>query len=196
MSLSEKLAELRRRRDEEVRVLDRTYLRTKRDVQRMVSPARFVRRHIGVSLAAAAALGMVLAPRSASREAKHHESNGDGRRVRGGFALGWAKKIIAHLFPEAAPFLPDDPEMPGEESAPPKKEKRGLVFRLLELFGPMLLSKINWRELFNEVTHSIYEDMQGHSAEGEPKGSDVSINDGETISSHDYENFDGAEKST
>src|SRR6202012_3717542 len=67
MNLTRQLEELQRQRREEVRYLHFTYLRTKREVKRTLNPMRFVRKHLGVSLAAGAALGLILAPRPAAR---------------------------------------------------------------------------------------------------------------------------------
>jgi len=195
MSLSKELAELQRQRSEEVRVLHRTYLRTKRDVQRAVSPARIVRKHMGTSLAAAVALGIMLAPGGASHGAAHQESNGAGTRGWRRFSLPWAKKIITRFFPEAAAFLPDDPETPREESAEPKKEKSGPLLRLIKVFAPLLLSKIDWHKLINDAMHGIHQKMQSRGAEGQAAEPNVSPADAESVPAHhEYENFDGAER--
>ncbi len=78
MSLSADLRELKRMQREEVLRLHRTYLRSKRQIRRGLSPARAVRKHPAASLGIAAVLGFLLAPRGGHAEAAAPASAGSG----------------------------------------------------------------------------------------------------------------------
>jgi hypothetical protein len=67
MSLKQDLKNLEQQKQQELRNLHATYLRTKRDVKRAASPSRFIRRNIGASLGVATVLGLLLAPRPAPK---------------------------------------------------------------------------------------------------------------------------------
>ena len=112
MSLSEQLEELERQRSEEVRNLHCTYLRTKREVRRTVSPTRLVRKHLTLSLAAGAALGLLLAPRPSPRpmseEATERAVRKAHARAQRGISISWAKRMLKKFFPQAAEYLPDE----------------------------------------------------------------------------------------
>jgi hypothetical protein len=197
MSLSEELAELERQRRHEVRMLHYGYLRTKRDVQRAVSPSRIVRQHMGISLTIAAVIGLILAPGTSRRAAP--ESHGQGRRPRqGGVSVGWMKKVIGKFFPHGAAFIPDDaakPETPGQEqnaeATEPGVEKRGIAERLLELLASVLLSNINWRSLINQMLHGMHQKTSQNGKKVNQHGDkpQVSVADAGTVKPHDYESF-------
>jgi hypothetical protein len=67
MSLKKELQQLKQQKRQELATLNHTYLHTKRDFKRKISPDRFVRRHLGATLATAAVAGLILAPRPGPR---------------------------------------------------------------------------------------------------------------------------------
>ncbi|MGN6369483.1 MAG: hypothetical protein ACTHN5_14595 [Phycisphaerae bacterium] len=208
MSLSEQLEELERQRADEVRNLHCTYLRTKRELQRTVSPTRFVRKHLTLSLAAGAALGLILAPRPSPRPISEKAAERAVRKAhrRLGIPVSWAKRMLFKFAPQAAEFIPDDAEVAKAEreiheeaqkireeaKEEGKKQKKGgslaSLMRLVETLLPMVAGKIDWRSLINQVMHGIYSKMQKGSHNGhEPH---VSVADAGTVKPHDYENFE------
>lgn len=212
MSLSDELRELEQKRTEEIRTLHYTYLRTKREVTRAVSPTRLVRKHLSLSLAAAAAAGMLLAPRPTPRTGVSQKAT--ERAVRKAhrqqaISLSWFKKLLNKFLPDAAQFIPDTSDFAkveeaihdeaekirDEAKAEAKKPKsKGTLLKLLEALLPMIASKVDWRTLANQLMHNVYQKMQ-QPAQGSEAGSShhephVSVADAGTIKPHDFENFD------
>jgi hypothetical protein len=209
MSLSDQLEELERRRAEEVRNLHWTYLRTKREVQRAVSPTRFVRKHLTLSLAAGAALGLLLAPRPAPRpvseEATERAVRKAHRASRRGIPVSWAKRMLTKFFPQAAEYLPDEEDVrkadehiheeaeairdeTKREGKQQQKKGGSSLLKMLEAVLPILAGKIDWRSLINQVMHGIYAKMQKGSENGhEPH---VSVADAGTVKPQDFDNFE------
>ena len=214
MSLSEELEELQRQRTAEVRNLHSTYLRTKRDVLRAASPARFVRKHLTLSLAAGAALGLLLAPRPSPRPMSEEAIERAVRKAHGrgggrGISVSWAKRMVLKFFPQAAEYLPDDAEVAKtdekirkdaktiheemneegtEEGKPGRTQGAGALMLPLEALVPLLASKIDWRSLVNQVMHGAYAKMREPKHNGhEPQ---VSVADAGTVKPQDFEHFE------
>ena len=206
MSLANDLAELERQRREEVRTLHCTYLRTKREVKRAASPTRIARRHMGVSLAAAAALGMILAPRPGPKKESPNTAEHKGGPKRRGISAGWMKTVLAKYFPQAAEFIPgnsspapsnevadnEDAEARHEQDAAKEaktKKEKGMLWRLVETLAPMLMSKIDWRAMINQVMHEFNKKVQDGSNNGKKHEPHVSVADAGTVKPQDFENF-------
>jgi methylthioribose-1-phosphate isomerase len=218
MSLSEQLEELERQRADEVRTLHCTYLRTKREVQRTLSPTRIVRKHLPLSLAAGAALGLLLAPRPSPRPVSEEATERAVRKAHRkasrsrGISISWAKRMLTKFFPQAAEYLPDDADLQSvnekiheeaetireeneqhakEVKKEAKKQKKGglaSLLKILEAVLPMVASKIDWRTLINQVMHSIHQKMNEHKHNGHEPH--VSVADAGTIKPDDYQNFE------
>ena len=93
MSLKKELESLKRQKREELRRLNVTYLQTKRDVKRKLSPDRLIRKHVGATIGVAAVLGMLIAPRPTARVKEVAVKEGGG----GGFIAGIFKTAMVQL---------------------------------------------------------------------------------------------------
>jgi hypothetical protein len=115
------------------------------------------------------------------------------------------KKTIGRFFPQAAEFIPDDAaEAHGNghaeeakngagaaEEPPAKSKHNGILWRLAEMLAPLLMSKIDWRAMINQVMHEVHKKMQanGKNGNGHAEEPHVSVADAGTVKPHDYENF-------
>jgi hypothetical protein len=207
MTLSKQLEELERQREEAVRGLHFTYLRTKREARRTLHPGRFVRKHMILALAAGAAVGMLLAPRPAPKAPSEAAVERAVRKAhrrsrRGGAMRRWARHVLARYIPHAATFIPEvkgDSEAEGkirEEVERVRSDLKGdghkkpgwamaSVLRMLEAIVPMIASRVDWRGLVNQARQGMHKkgSQNGH----EPK---VAVADAGTVKPHDYENFE------
>ena len=214
MSLASELEELEKQRDAEVRTLHCTYLRTKREVKRTINPSRMVRKHLGLSLAAGAALGMLLAPRPSPRPITEEAAERAVRKAhkngwRGGVSASWMKKLLLKVFPQAAEFIPEDADtskkaedqirdeaeqLRNEAKAEGKKQKKrsslGSLLRILETLLPLIASKVDWRTLINQIMHGVYSKMKDTSINGKDHEPHVSVADAGTVKPHDFEVFE------
>jgi hypothetical protein len=200
MGLAQDLEVLEQQRRVEIRTLHQTYLRTKRTVIRTASPARIVRRHLGVSLAAAAALGMAMAPRpGAPRPVAVAEPAAAPRKSKWGFGgiLSKLKPVIHQVAPEVATYIPDAPA----ESEPPvchypeaEKAKRPhpILHAMLVEGATLLLSTIDFSALWERALNLIVpkesgkKDEEREKVEHEPQ---MEVADVGTVKQQDYEHF-------
>ena len=198
MGLAQELELLEQQRRAEIRTLHQTYLRTKRTIIRTVSPARIVRQHLGVSLTAAAALGMAMAPRpGAHRPVAPAEPAAAPRKSRWGFGgiLSKLKPVIHQVAPEVATYIPDAPV----ESEPPvchypeaEKSKRPhpILHAMLVEGATMLLSTIDFPALWERALNLIMPKESGGKDEvqgaAEPQ---MEVADVGTVKQQDYEDF-------
>lgn len=202
MNLSNQLAELERQRAAEVKHMHVTYLRTKREARRTVNPARFVRKHMFVALAAGAAIGLLLAPRPTppvSKAAVERVVRKSHRRP--GTLHRWARHLLARYIPHAAALIPKvkgDSEAEGkirEEVEQVRSDLTGdghkkpgwamaSVMRMLEAIVPIVAGRVDWRGLFQA--------RAGVHKKGSQNGreANVAVADAGTVKPHDYDTFE------
>ena len=153
MSLKQELHALKQQRREELQTLHFTYVRTKRDIKRSLSPDRMIRKHMGVSLGIAAFAGLLLAPRLGGRRKTE-----DGKRSRFG---GWARRLSRMFLPRGKPLAPEsnagEPEakreeemLTGGEAEPPRKRREGLLVKLLAAVMVALLRQLDLPRLMRD----------------------------------------------
>jgi hypothetical protein len=205
MSLASDLEKLQRQRNEELRTLHQTYLRTKRTIVRTASPARIVRKHMGVSFALAAGLGMLLAPRPSIAPAAPTSPHAPRKHGGGGLLshLGWLKTMVNKISPQAARYIPDPPpsesQSPVQDDAaasppPPPKPRKGFLARLLPTLlkevGAVALSKVDFHKLMEELSQRFTGNHpRDDQATWNPEPS-VSVADVGTVKPTDYEHFE------
>ena len=207
MSLASDLEKLQRQKQAEIRTLHQTYIRTKRTVIRSASPARMVRRHMGLSLGAAALVGLLLAPRPSPAAPRAKKA---AASAKGGILshFSWLKKIVGRVSPQAAALIPDAPEPPSESrqetssSVPPPPtptpeeapKKNRILGTLLKEAAALALSKMDFHKLMSDLMMRAVPPVGSKDGEGshpsepwpEPH---VSVADAGTVQPHDYENF-------
>ncbi len=182
MSLSKELKDLKKQKRHEVRKLHGTYIRTKREVKRAVSPDRMIRRHIGVSLAVAAVVGLLLAPRSGAAPAEKAVAGGKKRS----FVPSWLRGIIKKIAPQLEDYLPEEPPpSPADEAVEAheeavdaakraKKAARKAAKKALNPLTPMIiqilmavLKKIDLQKAIAQIMHVAKGPADGEAAQGE-----------------------------
>ncbi len=203
MSLASDLEKLQRQKQAEIRTLHQTYIRTKRTVIRSASPARMVRRHMGLSLGAAALVGLLLAPRPSPAAPRAKKA---AARAKAGILshFSWLKKIVGRVSPQAAALIPDAPEPPSESqhetssAVPPAPEeapkKNRILGTLMKEAAALALSKMDFHKLMSDLMMRAVPPVGSKGGEGshpsepwpEPH---VSVADAGTVQPHDYENF-------
>jgi hypothetical protein len=153
MSLKQELKKLRQQKRTELRTLHDTYVATKRDVKRQMAPDRIIRRHSGISMAVAAVLGMILAPRPAARGMVNGEKPARGF-FSGGF-LGLIGRLFGFVFQLVGHFISParqlDAPSPEGAPAPAKAKPTGWIQSLVE----MVLRQVDFNKLTEEVIHSF-----------------------------------------
>ncbi len=217
MSMSADLKDLKRRRREEIKTLHLTYLRTKRDVQRTVSPGRILRKHLGAGLGLAAILGFFFAPRPSTRvrytPRPAEKPNGQTSSQPPSFWQNLLSllpdKLAAHIPGSAArhdaqenatPDHHDDPcHACPDHPAPPKGG--GMAALLLRALLPVInaiLKKVDLMWLFRTIVQQVSggvrdgRDRNGqrpHDADNAGKP-DVSVADVGTVRPSDFDNFE------
>jgi hypothetical protein len=167
MNMKQELRELKEKRRQEVRILHATYLRTKWDVRRAVSPDRMIRKHLGASLGMAAVLGLLIAPRLGGHKKK------DG----GVWATlaKWLRVMMRKIMPGSGRFMPEAEEMEEEgredekeprmateenhngheEPRRSRKRSKGLLATVLTEVVMVLLSRIDVPKLVAELVRGI-----------------------------------------
>jgi hypothetical protein len=154
MSLGKELQALERQKQQELKVFHVRYLRTRRDLQRAVSPSRFVRKHMGVSMGVAAVLGFLAAPRP-----------GDSRRdptPAGPTILGHAFRLMRNVL-SGVGLSTAHPESAREhaEGHPPADGKPPRPPSFLQLLLPMVLSQIDFPRIISELADSLANKFRG-----------------------------------
>jgi hypothetical protein len=191
MSLKKQLKELQQQKREELNCLHVTYLRTKRDVKRSVSPDRFVRRHLGATLGGAAVLGLLLAPRPAPRVVPAKEK---AEKPKGPSALGRVGQILKKSLGNLEDMIPTPHTDKGKvngHNGHDKDAKKKKVSGLLQSLLTVLVSRIDLNKLISETTRTMAAKMQPPgAAKGNGHSPQVSVADVGTIKPQEYENFE------
>ncbi len=198
MSMSADLKDLKRQRREELKALHVTYLRTKREVQRAASPARIVRKHLGVGLGVAALAGFLLAPRPSAR-VKYVRVPAEKAEEAAKKSNTWMNSLLKMLGPKLAAYIPGMDGKAGETEVygpPPPKHGGGMSGAFIKGLLPLLslvLKKVNVQKIIDQVMAQVsggVRDARGKrngDSQGQP---DVSIADVGTVKPTDFDNFD------
>jgi hypothetical protein len=192
MSLKQDLKNLKKQKRQELYNLHHTYLRTKRDVKRAASPDRFVRKHLGATIGAAAVAGLLLAPRPAAR-ATQKEIEKAARKIAreqhtgpslAGRVTQLVKNALGQL--EHAIPAPKDASHNGHngKSKPPKMT--GLLGSLLGV----LISKVDLPKLASELSKQIMGRMKGGAPKADGGEPNVSVADVGTVRPDQLEDFE------
>ncbi len=163
MSLKRELKELQKQKRAELHDLHDTYVATKREVKRRISPDRLVRKHMGVSLGAAAMLGMLFAPRPRAGGSGNGEQRGGGFFSGGIFGLlGGVFRVMLHLIGYfTGPSRQLNSPQP-EGGQPPARKPTGLVQSLVE----SLLRRVD----FNKLVADVVDGFGGKPKKSAPAG--------------------------
>jgi hypothetical protein len=162
MNLEKELKALRRERREAVADLHRTFVRTKQDVRRMASPNRFIRRHLGASLGAAALVGLLLAPRPTRKPEKQKLSREPSESVGAHF-----RRLLKHALARI-----DHAVDPGHHTE--QKKPSGMAGKVIASLLPMLMKKFN-------VTQLVSQFMAGRGMSHNGHEPDISVANAGTV---------------
>ena len=191
MSLKQDLKNLKKQKRQELHTLHFTYLRTKRDVKRAASPDRFIRKHIGATLGAAAVAGLLLAPRPSTR-ATQKEIEKAARKIAREQQSGpsvtsritqLVKNALGQL--EHAIPAPKDAATNGHSGKAKATKMTGLLGSLLGI----LVSKVDLARLATELTRQVMGKMQGAPAKANGHEPNVSVADAGTVRPDQMEDF-------
>jgi hypothetical protein len=144
MTLEEQILELEQQQREEMRNATFLWARAKRDIQRKLSPDRMVRKHIGVSLVAAAVGAMLLAP--APRRQKSADGDGVSK-------LKWLGAIKGFLPARLKHFMGGNGSAEHSEAAArvAPKSRKGLTELLVAELLSLAAQRINWSGLLQQL---------------------------------------------
>lgn len=156
MSLRDELKSLKRQQREELRVLRYSYARTKREYARAVSPDRLIRKHMGVSLGAAAVAGFMLAPTPGPKGGLA------GAGVSGMMAT--VTGLLGRLMPKKGGQPPAEKKVDPAKVA--KAARPSLVTTMLSQALGMVMARVNWQELLKNYLGQV----RGAGANGHHNG--------------------------
>jgi len=179
MSLKGDLKELEAAQHAEVLYLNRTYLRTKRELKRTLSPSRMIRKNPGAAVGIAAALGFILAPALNRTHVKVSQEAGPKRGVMGaamGGILGRAIKMAKRFFPQMAGAPAPEPSAPGqpvEEHLPEHSPIPAMLETVIaSLLGSMRIEQLvgGWvRALAEKLKSRMSGHHEGNGRHHEPQ---------------------------
>lgn len=153
MSLSSELHQLQAAQHSEINRLHRTYLRTKREVKRELSPRRWIRKHPGTAIGIAAVAGFFFAPaRSGSQRAEppRQEKTGGMKAV----LLG-VTHMIKHMLNK------QEIEPPAQSGTPAAESGEKSAFpALLETLVAGLIGSLNLEKLFASWARAAAEKLR------------------------------------
>lgn len=165
MGIPNQIKRLRQQKAEHLRLADAEIKRLSRDVKRVASPKRILRRHLGVAMAATALLGMLVAPgptyvkRDDGVKQRGKGKHRGKRKIMGMLATAlWphAKRMAAAKMrgnkgaydPSSEPLSGIDPKDPNQK--PPKA--RAWTDAVLADVLAMLAKRVYWTDLLSKVT--------------------------------------------
>jgi len=174
MSLKHQLKELEQQRDAELKNLHCTYLRTRRDVKRNLSPDRFIRKHLGAGLGAAALAGFLLAPKPARPSQKEMAKAAEAEARKKGVAAPH-ESLLTHFRQLLANVLSKAEHVTAPKSAKPtaqfeyvegKQPKFRAQSLLASLLG-ILMSRMDLSRVATELTkHFMSRAKPSHNGNG------------------------------
>jgi len=186
MSLSKSLKSLKKQRRDELAKLHYVYLHTKRDIRRQASPDRFLRKHLGASIGAAAVLGFLFAPRP-SPKAKPEKPVKDTETVGGHFSQIFRNVLmqVERLIPMPKDHAPH--QRPGMNPPLSQLANSKGIFRLLAPLLTVLLSKFDLTRLAADITKSMMGKGKSGSNGHKPQ---VSVADAGTVKPENFQDFE------
>lgn len=188
MSLKEELATLRNQQHAEIRHLHRTYLATRRQARRDLSPTRFLRKHLGASLGVAAVAGLLLAPRPSPR-ADRDKNQAIKRRDTVSSQLA---RLLKHAMDQIeriiAPRGGHGSSANASTSAAGAPSKAG---GLLQTFVMIALGKLDLTRLLTELARMATSlVMRKRTHEGNGHAPEVSVADAGTVKPDQFQDFE------
>jgi hypothetical protein len=206
MSLSQQLKDLKQQRRESIKDLHLTYVHTRRDLTRSISPDRHIRRHLGVALGLAAITGMILAPSPGrTRKEKPPRPRKKKSRSRDTLLAKLLRPLLVKFVPEAKEFLPgfdksarsvdeheeyfDDPEKIGPHAPPhmhhghPRPQPRSTIQPLIAELVMLFAKRLDIQKILHLVTHYLATRKAAHNGQGDGhhQGPRVTVADTGTI---------------
>lgn len=176
MRLEDQIMQLEQEKADELELLKHHSARATRDVKRMLSPDRMIRKHITAAMIAAAVAGLMIAP--APKYAKRSKSR-KARRGSSGL-LGMLSKMV----PGLDQFMPQEAAAPApEEESHASAEPPGLFGLLLGQVASMVMSRVDWQALLHQWMGQMQPEAAGAPAnhDGHPGGEpNVSVGDAGT----------------
>jgi hypothetical protein len=190
MSLKKELQQLQQQKRQELATLHYTYLRTKRDFKRKISPDRFVRKHLGATMAAAAVATFILAPRPGPSSKVVREAL-EGNKPKDSIfrhITGLIRNILGQ-FERPAPPPTHHTDSDGAKSASTAKTSAH-ADNFLQAIIAILASKLDVTHLLLEVFKHFRGAGRDDSHKGNGHSPDVAIADVGTVKPDQFDDFE------